>query len=665
MLSIFCTRACITFSLLTILITVKAQAVEDKLWANALNTFQQTKGQLAKGQKLSDISKILVSNCNVQWSNKYEIEALKSQASIFEKSYGLELRGGYTTDNIEQSTDNIDGSTYLELSWDALKSGYKDYKYKAKALKREAAIEKLSGQLKQKILKNECRRYLIDSHFSAMQAYLTSLKLAFMEDIYQVERQAYFKGQSYLDELLISEEDITLARQRLEHINNVSETSVSIDELLNPPIINIDFQKLLNAINELDYFYKVKKLKSQQLSDKYAKEESFIDNSRFRMFIRKEFDLARSGEDELVAGIRFQTPINFYGGKNQKHARLNQLESDLNHEKWEIITRARSAYQSLQEQLERTIKQHYRLLRTQEKVHRIERYAATGKQLEIAAVNVRVRSYLDAALEMIDAKEELYRRVNEVFLAARVDYDPSYIKVSSDHHVKYRSRLGERSVYLWSDEFNRYSNSQLVSLIDAKNISSVLLTASSKVDGAKRAQFIKDASQIGVNVTQLIGEPEWVMTANHAKALAAIESLSAVHDRVHLDIEPHTLKSYPSNSTKLLNQYISLLKEIRARHPNLNISISVPYHWEKSVYEQASNYVDQIYLMAYGTSSLDLIVNRTQMLLEYIPLNKLVLAVRQQEIKDELTLEALIQEVSQATGIEQYATHKLAIYTQR
>lgn len=95
---------------------VAAKSVEQVLWDNALASYDVTKQSLASSFKIEDVSRILSAKCDTDWSNQDEVVALEAQSSSFKQNYGLELRGGYTTSNIEQNTDNDDGSTYMELS---------------------------------------------------------------------------------------------------------------------------------------------------------------------------------------------------------------------------------------------------------------------------------------------------------------------------------------------------------------------------------------------------------------------------------------------------------------------------------------------------------------------------------------------------------------------
>ncbi|MBZ9613245.1 hypothetical protein [Rheinheimera maricola] len=643
---------------------VAAKTAEQVLWDNALASFDVAQQSLARSFNNEDVSRILSAECDLEWTNKHEVAALEGQSSSLSKNYGLELRGGYTSSNIEQRADNDDGNTYMELSWDVLRNGYLDNQYKATDFRRQAAIQALSGKLKKHEFNYQCRRYNVAKHFSGMQAYLNAIKLEFMESVYRVEKDAYFSGASYLDELLISEEDILLARQNLARLNADPYWQKSLESLVNPPSIDVDLAALLSQIRENKDFVEISRLERLRIQDKYQSDESFLAGSRFRLFLRKEFDLARTGNDELVAGLRFQLPLTFGSAASQTESRLNQLENDLSHEHWELIARTRAAYQSLQEQLERTTTQQYRLLRAQERMRRVLSYATLDVPLDIAAVNVRLKNYLDAAIELIQVKEELYRRVNEMFLVSRVEYSDKFIKINALNETNHRSRPGQRSAYIWSEEFNRYSNQELFVLLQTKAIKHAVISASDKVNQAKLFQFLKEADRYQLQVSQLLGEGHWALPENHQRALAAVEARSQYGNSIHLDIEPHMLAQYQQDKVAVLNDYIALLASIRLRNPMLNLSISVPHHWPREVLLSLNDYVDQVYLMAYETTDLDQISARIKQVLSSIPMDKLVVALRKEEFSDELQLENAIETLSQSTGVTQFAVHKLGIFTQ-
>lgn len=643
---------------------LSANPTEKMLWENALATFDVTKSSLGQGSDLADISRILTSKCNNTWSNGYEVDALTQQASAYNSDVGLEFRAGYTTADIAPDQDNLDGNTYMELSWELLRNGYTDHQYQAADLRRQAALKTISGKIKQHEINYQCRRYNMAQYFAGLEAHLTTIKLQFMEAVYRVEKDAYLSGGSYFDELMITEEDIVLARQSLARLNATQQSAVAIAKFINPPVIDVDLGAILTQIEQNKDFIESRRIARERVTEQYKQEDSFLQGSRFRLFLRKEFDLAYNGGDELVAGLRLQVPITLGKLTSQTEARLNQLENDLSLEQWEIVTRTRAAYQALQEQLERTTRQQYRLLRAQERMRRVISYTALDLPLDIAAVNVRLKTFIDAAIELGQSKQELYRRVNEIFLVSRVSYDEKYIKVNSLNETQHRARSGERSIYLWSEQFNRYTNQELFVLFETKAIKHAILSASSKVNQAKLFQLMKEADRHNVSVSQLLGESHWALAPNHPEALATVEARVQYGNSIHLDIEPHTLADYKQNADQILQDLVELISAIRLRHPNLDLAISVPHYWPDNIIRALNDYVDHIYLMAYESSDADLISKRIKRVLASVPQAKLVVALRKEDFKTELQLEAVIELLTQSTGTTRFAIHKLDVYTQ-
>lgn len=645
-------------------LALSADTVEKMLWDNALASYEATKSSLRDNNNLSDVTTILSSRCDAQWSNADEVRALEQQAQAYNSDVGLEFRAGYTSGDIQHDQDSVDGNTYMELSWEVLRNGYLDNQYQATDYKRQAAIKTLFGKLKQHEIAYQCRRFNLAKHFAGLELHLNSIKLQFMEAVYGVEKKAYFSGASYLDELMLSEEDIMLARQALSRLHADPAFATSKLELMNPPVIDVDLPALLEQIAQNNDFAEAHRLEKLRVEDKYQREESFLQGSRFRLFLRKEFDVLNSGREDLVAGARLQLPITFGSPAPQTQARLNQLEQDFSHEQWELITRTRAAYVALQEQLERTTKQQYRVLRAQEKIRRIQSYSALDMPLDIAAVNVRVKTYIDAAIELGQTKQELYRRVNEMFLVSRVEFQEKFIKVNRLNETEHRARPGQRSVYVWSEQFNRYSNAQLFALFETKALKHAVVSVGSKVNQQKLFQFMDDAAQHQVRVSQLLGDAKWALQKHHKQALAAVEARAQYGQAIHLDIEPHALAEYQANPTAVLQDLTKLVAEIRLRHPDIELGISVPHHWPATVLRALNDHVDRVYLMAYESSDLDVVSRRVKNVLTSVPLNKLVVALRQQDFHTELQLEAAIDLLSQATGVTQFAVHKLDIYTQ-
>jgi Carbohydrate binding domain 30 len=106
---------------------------------------------------------------------------------------------------------------------------------------------------------------------------------------------------------------------------------------------------------------------------------------------------------------------------------------------------------------------------------------------------------------------------------------------------------------------------------------------------ASTREFLARAHRAGLRVEALAGTPEWAATANHPRALAAIEAVEAFNregaaeerfDGAHFDVEPYLLVGYadPAFRPNLLKQYLELIAQCvaRAHSAGLTFSCDVP-----------------------------------------------------------------------------------------
>ena len=640
--------------------SVNVSRVEaDKLWAILRQVSDRLKLRMQVDDNKTLISKILTQSCEAPSPNSFLVKALKAEAKNKKSNNGLSVRGAYTSKSL--SDNDGDSSAYLELSWDVLRQGYKENNRQAEALYRQAKIETLKGDMQRFDETYRCRRYQLNETFIGLQSNLVSLKLELMEPVYKVEKRAYFKGWSYLDELLVSEQDIRLAQQELKYLNTEPRYNEKLSESINPAVIDVDLQAVIKNIKQDERVAKLQALEKQSVSDRYQ----YRRNDKLRLFLRKEFDVGGNGSDNgVVAGLRFTIPIE---KKNKQSLvfRLENLEEDVRLKNWQRIARTRAAYEELREQKTRVVKQQYRYLRSKERVRRVLVRKGLNEELELAAAVARVRSMFDAAIELVKAKEELYRRVNEVFLVSRVGYTPSLIKIDALQENNYRARSGERSIYIWSKTFNSTNNKTILDLLNAKSIKHVLLSVSKKIDRQKMADFVKQAELSEITIEAIVGSNNWFKPEQHGIASLVSMTRLELTGRIHLDIEPHTVDGYKRNKETYLNNYVSMLQRIRKEIGNGKLSVSVPTHWPAGVYEKINQLVDKVYFMAYENKTTDVMIRRVKKVLANVDVNKAVVVLSVKDFDDEWDMEKVIHRLEQETGVEQFGFHQLRTYMKK
>ena len=633
------------------LATANSEAV--RLWEKINQVYDDTQSSLKysdESMHFEHAKSIISKPCDIKHPDSAQAQALQAQAQQLKSNNGLSFRGGYTSDNLADKTG--DPNAYLELSWDLWKQGYSGNRHQAQSLEHKADIADIRAQLAQQKLNFRCRSFTFNQTFSGLLSRLLTLKLALMEPVYKVEQRAYFKSWSHLDDLLVSDEDIRLLRQELEYLHSDPYRDSSISKVINLPVIDLDIKGLIKLIRKDDRALKINSLQKLALAEK----NNYRDNDRLRIFLRKQFDVGNTNDDGMIAGVRFSIPLE----KNRNLAeqyQLAHLDQKTELETWEKITRTRAVYQSLKEQLQRTVKQQYRTLRSHERLRRTLINKKYSQDIQLATAATHLRSYLNASIELVRAKEESYRRINNVFLVAGVNVNPSLIRLSKLQENNYRARSGERSLYLWSKGFNQYSNVQIFDFLAAKGIKRVLLTAGRAVNREKMQRFISKAEIKLIQVESIIGPNKLFFTENHQAAAIAVEAASTLSNAVHLDIEPHTFPEYKQNKTEYLEQYLDMLRAIRAQAPDITLTVAVPFHWPEYVYAALDTLVNRVYIMAYGSTKPDTIIRRLQPALNNMSHDKIVTVLRITDFADEWQLEKTISTLQQRTGLQKFSLH--------
>ncbi|WP_040523185.1 hypothetical protein [Aliiglaciecola lipolytica] len=634
---------------------INAQEKTDvELWEMVQKLYSKTENELEAPVTLFSVNEILGKRCPASINSDSQYEELMEEAEYWDNNYGLELRGGLTSGDIESSDFDQEGTTYLELSWDVLRNGYKEFEFKAKDLRRKAALKEIAADLDRKQRDYQCRSYHIDNMFVGLESYLGNNKLELLEAVYPIERKAYLTGASYFDDLLISEEELVNIRQKLEYLYTLHGSSEYAFTIKNPPIIDVHIAKILSNIEKDSQYNELLNLEKEALSDTNPYEYG----SRLRVFLRKEFDILSSNRDDLVAGVRFSIPLVAADEPSNFH-RLQRLEQEGSFRAWERITRVRGAYESFREQKERTLTQQYRYLRSKERMRRVFARKMSGDELNISAVIARLNTYLNAAIELVEAKKSLYQRVNQVFLISGEAYSPELVKVSDISKPNYRSREFQRSLYVWSSSINELSPEQLFLIAKTKGINNLILSIGKQGDLVKQKEIIDLSQTNNISIDFIVGDNSWVNEDKWQDAAQRVAIASGISNRIHLDIEPQALDDYHNKKKQYQNDYIQMLKAIRKASPDQFISVAVPFHWEPETYQQLVPLVQLVYVMNYGSTKIDTLARRTNKIVSIIPHEKVSVVLSMKDFSNEFEVEQAFEQLHQLTGVNRFGIHKL------
>ncbi|WP_457573350.1 hypothetical protein [Desulfolithobacter sp.] len=631
-----------------------------------LSLNEQFDRYFATEQSMTTVDDIFTAPClGNEEKHIFEADIIREQAIQAGKKTGLELRGYYSTGDLTNMNSDQggfdDSSANLELSWEVLKNGYLQYGRKADALEYRAQIVKIQQEIQQNEREGRCRSYYLDQSFSEALTALLIMKLQLLEKVYPVERRAYFKNWSFLDDYFVSEENLVLTRQELTRLNQ-DITLKKPAALYSPPLLDVDLAGMIKAILSDTRPEMLTALEKERLE---AEDDADLSDS-LSFFVRRNFDINNSttSGNDLVTGLRFRIPL-YDRQTDELRLRLLQAERNRSLLLWKRIAKTRVAHTSLREQLRRAIRAHYRQARARERFRRTLLELKMGTETLMPVALTRMLTLLDAEIELLRAKEELYRRVNEMFLASSLPYRSDLVQKVSLTPGLNRARLGDRSIYIWSAGFSAISNENLINFLKAKQIDRVLLSASTKISVGKTTDFLTMAEKNNIQVEMLTGQSDWIFPENQESAFARAVTLAERTGIVHLDVEPHTLPGFRQKKKEYLERYIEFLEKIKQGLLDRRLSVDVPMHFPAETYRLLDSIADRVYVMAYGTTDPDVLVRRLQTVLDNIAPSKLVIVLRASDFRDEWALEKMIDKLLLSTGITQYGIHQFRTFFQK
>ncbi len=630
-----------------------------QLKAQALSIFNKFQRLPLNQSDLSLAIETFSEPCSLPNPEQYRARALQARAEDYDRDWGLDIRGRLATNLVQNNADedfvddnDIGARSYVELSWDVLNEGFMGNTYRAKALYHEAELSRMQAEIQRITGEYRCRRHQWAKIFAGLSSQLLTLRLELMQSIYQVERRAYFKGWSQLDDLLVSEDELIRIRHELDYLHSATFLDEIINDPVNLPLIDIDMKRIAELIRNETSQTKITQLEKDILEYK----EKARDNKRLRFFLRQGLiNNDQFGKGNTSIGMFFKIPLTLDDEQALQH-QLQEAESEAELNSWEKLVRVRYAYSQVRYQQKQVIKQYYRYQRALERLRRSMEDLLLGDERQLILALTQLKTTLDAAFELNEVKRELYWRVNEVFLLSHLQFQPEFLVLYPMDTGNNRARPWHRSLYLWSPGFNRMDNRNLLGFLQTKGIDQVLISAGKKTDHDKLTEFFKLADDTGLQTELIIGANEWVLPENHQRAALKAAIFAEKNLPLHLDIEPQVFDDFKQRQQFYLDNYLAMLSGIRKAVGMQQLTVAVPWNWSNAtIYREISPLVDGVYIMLYGSRKLKTLTRRLQPLLQNIPTEKVVVVLRADDFENEWQLEQLMTELNQTAGISRFA----------
>ena len=644
------------------------------LWERLAGAEQAVRGLLQRSAGMEAVAAIFRLRCAVADPEAVRREAYLTAARELDEDPGLSIRGAYNYREergggaavpdpgsfVDDNRTDQDG--YLELSWELLGNGYRELEAESTIARHRAEITRLEGAQARHERNALCRRQALPEAFRAARVALLEEKRALVEPLHAASRAGYFGGGRPLEDVLAVEAEraaVAQARAALDQAGvAVTPSPVPGDRL--PPLIRLDVGAVVEAMARDPGIGR-----AGVLAQQVAREQSRIkDLNRLRVFLRAEADdLHDSTELEMVAGLRFTVPLD-RPDEPLLALRLREVEEQTRLAAWERQLELDEALRQYREHSERARRQEFRVLRAHERLRRsLATHRVYPAEADLYTALERALDLLDATLEAVASRTELYRRVNEVLRRSGVAFSERLVAVVEPRGLDYRARTGARSLYAWSEAFNALGNTVIRELLAAKGVAELLVSAGRATDQAKLRRLVASLREQGTAVSLVLANNRWARPGGHDEAVMRAEDAAALHPAVHLDVEPHTLPGFDAHREAYLADYVAMLARVRSALPDaVRITAAVPVSWAPAVYRRIAAHVDTLYLMAYGTADASRVAARVQPIVDIVGAERVVVVLRTGDFADERALETAFDAIAAATGVRRFGIHKLASY---
>lgn len=595
------------------------------------------------------------------------IEALKADVGLdFYSSavYNFEPGISETEDLFFRSRVNAG------IDWQILKSGLVGNKRKI----RELEIQNQINQLITLKSKKESQYVYLYNYiiylFNKRQLDYVRQRIEIIDSFLSISNQMYLVRATRW-------EDIVELRNRKETLSNIQRNlskyntgfertysqmgfneDVNVDKL---PILELDAQRIFQGIQFDSLDTQMNELLKEQLTYKYnrSKDMSLRAYMRYNLYTNAE-TIGQSIRTFGAVGATFNAPL-FQNNNNRQIAEkeLAYIQSEAERRQTEVNNSLLNQYY----EYEYVFKSYMEFFGDKGVVfERLRRELIKDDMNDLSFSPLNAIHQIDQiyAIEtdLLDIKQNLYLKLLRIYtdmnldnlgqIAEEVLLDGFFDKTS-----------GERSLYIWSNGFNRFSP-QFLSNYIANNGFINLYLSPGAAEQERLGGFLKRENLQKVSIYRLVGENSYAIDGNAQGLLNIIgEVNSSEYKGIQLDIEPHTLDDWDENMEVYLNNLIQVTKQARkALNSSKSVSISIPNFYPESAIEALGELVDEIVVMSYGRAEIDFVIRKLEEE-RRIASDKLVVAFRAQDFKDRVVMEDFILDFIQKTGIENIAIHDL------
>nr|MBF0222397.1 sel1 repeat family protein [Desulfobulbaceae bacterium] len=600
----------------------------------------------------------------------FDREILAVEAEIKNDDPGLKFESGYSFH--DGDVDNDRQSVFAGLSWDLFNDGLLENKSQSRRFEYQREIEEIRAeQLRHKDL-FKCRDTFLFYSFNSVKNAIQQRKKEVLSQLYELSRKAYFLGDILADDLLKVEyeakkTDTILNKYTIQNQQIVSEQHNLLPQL--PEILAPDLPSLIHAVETDSTYQKIAQLSEAILEEQYNP----LYEKRLRFFVKTGVNENQGNlsSGDISSGIYFSTPL-IRKKQDVLPYKIGRIKALLKKEQEDIIKEAARLHNAYGEKLTDAEKLFFQQQTVAERLRRSLYISQNRKNTtgtygfdEHILVLRHLDELLDNRFEYIAVQESLYRQLLHLFTLTQTDWRQEFIaQVGLGSKMK-RGRTGNRAIYIWANEFQKYDNKLIEQVFLAKGLDKAVISASKNIDRQKLDHFIELAKFNGIRTELMLSENSWVLPEKWPTVQLAVEELCKFGQPIHLDIEPHTLPDYQDKKQEYNTYFFEMIRKIRVitDEHSIELNIALPVLHNSDFVDAIASLSDHIYIMAYGKLNQEKLKDKIAPF-SNIDKDKLVLALRPKDFTNELEQEEFIDVTFEQAGLTNFALHDFAQFIQ-
>lgn len=608
------------------------------------------------------------------------LDEISAEQQRFYNDYGLSFNWSYLN-NIEQGIFTGGDIFYNKrlttgLKWDILGNGLMDNRSRAAELEveKELAEKQLmqsNAEDKYKALYKKILYLFTKSKSAFINEYLdvVSVNLELLHRLHYKDLlswQEVLKISSLKAQLEHKLDTYRAVEKQLIESEGTEILSKSALEVKNLAVPDLDIEHFLNSVRNFHEDIQLSEDKLGKLDYSFLSDISFSVSAQYNIYD----NLYDRPENEAVGGreyfsttfnISFPLPINMGSKKKLAEARKHRIVQDQKEKRRNKSDEITDHFLEYQQQKQRYLELHETYLMREEEIKSQQALRKIGSpDFSIRKLSNAMIARYGAALDLIEAKQQLYLKLVNIDSYLPNKGIEQFITESHIENYGPKAKSKADQLYMWSSAFAEINNQKLLHYLKREGFSHLLLSVGPDTSLYGKAKaFNQLASKQGITAEMLIGNNQLVNYKNRTDEFLQLADRAErlQFEGIHLDVEPHTFDDWDSNRETYLRNYVNMLEAVRAslEDTSLKLSISIP-HFYDSIISDLGQYVDTIIVMAYETTDIKDLLDRTEVERRVLK-DRLAIALRPSDFSNLRELNDFISEIAYRTKLQMFVLH--------